>query len=575
MSVQSKTTLKTYFETGDTPTEAEFIDLIDSLATDAQGTAADAALPKSGGEMSGNITMASTETVDGRDLSVDGTKLDGIEALADVTDATNVNAVESDPIVGAINGIVKANGAGVIAVAVADTDYQDVLAEGAFADGDKTKLDGIATGATVGATSQVDGTYGIEATAEGATAGNARGENSVDLCTKRSNAAYVPSGICSMNAAGEDNGGSGTHSLISGKNNHTNTGNYCSISGYYNHTNSGYHCITSGRNNHTNTGWYCSISGRNNYQNSGNYCSISGYNNHTNTGTHCSISGSYNYSNSGNYCNISGQYNYTNSGTHCSISGRLNSGNSGTHCNISGNNNANNTGNYCSISGKNNYSNSGRYCSISGKYNYSNIGYGCSISGKYNYSNSGTYTSISGKYNNSNTGNYCNISGNQNMSNSGKYCLISGYNASSNALDYARVHGGDTYARIIDLVAKCSTANTTPKAITLGGAAEGAAGSIIIPADTAWAFTVHVVAIDVTNGFANSGKFSFDGLVLNDGGTVTVSSATLGTDATQGTFTGSVALSADATNDALRIMATGISTDTIRWTAQVNLTQVD
>lgn len=30
--------------------------------------------------------------VDGRDVSVDGTKLDGIEALADVTDATNVNA---------------------------------------------------------------------------------------------------------------------------------------------------------------------------------------------------------------------------------------------------------------------------------------------------------------------------------------------------------------------------------------------------------------------------------------------------------------------------------------------------
>jgi hypothetical protein len=47
-------------------------------------------LPKAGGEMSGNITMASTETVDGRDLSVDGAKLDLIEASADVTDTTNV-----------------------------------------------------------------------------------------------------------------------------------------------------------------------------------------------------------------------------------------------------------------------------------------------------------------------------------------------------------------------------------------------------------------------------------------------------------------------------------------------------
>lgn len=39
---------------------------------------------------SGNVTVAGT--VDGRDLATDGTKLDGIEAGADVTDATNVNA---------------------------------------------------------------------------------------------------------------------------------------------------------------------------------------------------------------------------------------------------------------------------------------------------------------------------------------------------------------------------------------------------------------------------------------------------------------------------------------------------
>jgi len=49
-------------------------------------------LPLTGGEMSGNITMASTETVDGRDLSVDGSKLDGIEPLADVTDTANVTS---------------------------------------------------------------------------------------------------------------------------------------------------------------------------------------------------------------------------------------------------------------------------------------------------------------------------------------------------------------------------------------------------------------------------------------------------------------------------------------------------
>ena len=61
-----------------------------AFATATQGTTADNALPKSGGAMTGAITTNST--FDGRDVAVDGTKLDGIEASADVTDATNVAA---------------------------------------------------------------------------------------------------------------------------------------------------------------------------------------------------------------------------------------------------------------------------------------------------------------------------------------------------------------------------------------------------------------------------------------------------------------------------------------------------
>lgn len=48
------------------------------------------ALPKTGGAMTGAITTNST--FDGRDVGTDGTKLDGIEASADVTDAANVTA---------------------------------------------------------------------------------------------------------------------------------------------------------------------------------------------------------------------------------------------------------------------------------------------------------------------------------------------------------------------------------------------------------------------------------------------------------------------------------------------------
>ena len=64
-------------------------------ATAAQGTTADAALPRTGGAMTGAITTNST--FDGRDVATDGTKLDGIEtaATADQTDAEIRAAVEA------------------------------------------------------------------------------------------------------------------------------------------------------------------------------------------------------------------------------------------------------------------------------------------------------------------------------------------------------------------------------------------------------------------------------------------------------------------------------------------------
>jgi hypothetical protein len=56
------------------------------------GTPAVALLLDGTRAMTGNLLMAGASTVDGRDVSVDGTKLDGIEALADVTDEANVRA---------------------------------------------------------------------------------------------------------------------------------------------------------------------------------------------------------------------------------------------------------------------------------------------------------------------------------------------------------------------------------------------------------------------------------------------------------------------------------------------------
>jgi len=58
-------------------------------ATAAQGTTADAALPRAGGAMTGAITTNST--FDGRDVSSDGSKLDTIEGNANNYTLTDLN----------------------------------------------------------------------------------------------------------------------------------------------------------------------------------------------------------------------------------------------------------------------------------------------------------------------------------------------------------------------------------------------------------------------------------------------------------------------------------------------------
>jgi len=126
-----------------------------AYATAAQGTKADAALPKAGGALTGAVTTNST--FDGRDVATDGTKLDGIEISADVTDTANVTSagalMDSEltnlAAVKAINQSLVTSASPTFAALTANgnitvtgtVDGRDVAADG-------SKLDGIASGAT-------------------------------------------------------------------------------------------------------------------------------------------------------------------------------------------------------------------------------------------------------------------------------------------------------------------------------------------------------------------------------------------------------------------------------------------
>lgn len=114
-------------------------DLPSGAATDAE-VAADY-LAKAGGQMSGNITMSGAQTVDGRDLSVDGAKLDAL-AITAASAGTGTQVGLAEPTGGGTSV------ATLVAPALAGDVTITLPATTRNLGTDGTKLDGIAAGAT-------------------------------------------------------------------------------------------------------------------------------------------------------------------------------------------------------------------------------------------------------------------------------------------------------------------------------------------------------------------------------------------------------------------------------------------
>jgi hypothetical protein len=128
-------------------------DVTDAANVTAAGALMDSELTDLAGVKGVTISTLQVKPSEGAFADGDKTKLDAIEASADVTDATNVTAAGALMDSEVTNlAEVKAFSSGDYATAAQGTtadSAQQPPTEGAFVDGDKTKLDGIATGAEV------------------------------------------------------------------------------------------------------------------------------------------------------------------------------------------------------------------------------------------------------------------------------------------------------------------------------------------------------------------------------------------------------------------------------------------
>ena len=136
-----------------------------------------------------------------------------------------------------------------------------------------------------------DGTYDIQATNEGATAGNARGENSVDLQTVRSAANQVASAANTVIAGGSGNRASAQGSVVGGGESNFSANTYATIAGGGSHTSSGNGSSIGGGLTNSASGTASTVPGGSTCNASAHYSTVGGGQDNTASATHSIIPG--------------------------------------------------------------------------------------------------------------------------------------------------------------------------------------------------------------------------------------------------------------------------------------------
>ena len=127
---------------------------------------------------------------------------------------------------------------------------------------------------------------------------------------------------------------------------------------------------------------------------------------------------------------------------------------------------------------------------------------------------------------------------------------------------------GDSQAGLF--VLRSDTTDATAEAMTTNNATAASTNQITIPTDSCIMFSGTIVAMQ--NGAQDQGGWEIKGLLKNDGGTTTLVNSNIQTFDDGNSW--AVALSADNTNNALKVQVTGEASHNIRWVANIQTSEV-
>ena len=133
---------------------------------------------------------------------------------------------------------------------------------------------------------------------------------------------------------------------------------------------------------------------------------------------------------------------------------------------------------------------------------------------------------------------------------------------------FAGTNNGDAQGG--QYILRSDTTDATAEAMTTNKSTAAANNQIVAGSDTCIMFSGTIVAMQ--NGAQDQGGWQINGLLKNDGGTTTLVNSEVRTFADGNGW--SIVLSADNTNNALKVQCTGEASHNIRWVANIQTSEV-